>query len=502
MNSLQINTELQNGKYRIIRFLGQGGFGITYLAEHTMLDKMVAIKEFFPKDYCDRDETTSHLTIGTKNSIEIVDMLKTKFIKEARNISKLHHNNIITIYDIFQENDTAYYVMEYVDGLSLSELIKQKGAMTEAIALGYIRKIAEAVGYMHSLSMNHLDLKPANIMIREYDNEPVLIDFGLSKQYDASGGQTSTTPVGINHGYAPIEQYRPGGVSTFTPQTDIYALGATLFALLTGKTPPHYSDILEDSLPELPVSVSQSCANAIEHAMEIKKNKRPESVAEFLTELSSVSSTSNKSTWQAKHVTTQKSEKTILINPTVSKPSPETSYDTVIISEYSQKSRDKSKENNTKIDNLEFIDLGLSVKWASHNIGANAICDAGTYFERNQDGNIYEIYEWNLKGAKVPTMDQFRELIEKCRWIWTNENGFFGYRIIGPNSNSIYFGVTGEGGMKKTDLDFVNYGILWTNESLQNGNQSKSMVLYFNPETYKLIYYPLFNKRPIRLITE
>ena len=158
MNSLQINTELQNGKYRIIRVLGQGGFGITYLAEHTMLDKMVAIKEFFPKDYCDRDETSSHLTIGTKTSIEIVEMLKTKFIKEARNISKLHHNNIITIHDIFQENDTAYYVMEYVDGLSLSELIKQKGAMTESIALGYIRKIAEAVGYMHSLSMNHLDL--------------------------------------------------------------------------------------------------------------------------------------------------------------------------------------------------------------------------------------------------------------------------------------------------------------------------------------------------------
>lgn len=149
---LSANTELQNGKYRIIRVLGQGGFGITYLAEHTMLDKKVAIKEFFPKEYCDRDENTSHLTIGTKNSIEIVEMLKTKFIKEAKNISKLNHKNIITIHDIFQENDTAYYVMEYVNGASLSQMVKENGALPEGKAISYIKKVADAEGYMHSLS--------------------------------------------------------------------------------------------------------------------------------------------------------------------------------------------------------------------------------------------------------------------------------------------------------------------------------------------------------------
>ncbi|MBD5357597.1 MAG: serine/threonine protein kinase, partial [Bacteroides sp.] len=193
---LKDGYNLQNGKYRIIRVLGQGGFGITYLAVHTMLDKLVAIKEFFPKEYCDRDETTSHLTIGTRNSAKIVEILKSKFIKEAKNISKLSHPNIITIHDIFQENGTAYYVMEYIRGASLSEMVKQDGAMPEDKAIGYIRKIADAVGYMHSLSMNHLDLKPANIMVRDTDDEPILIDFGLSKQYDASGEQTSTTPIG------------------------------------------------------------------------------------------------------------------------------------------------------------------------------------------------------------------------------------------------------------------------------------------------------------------
>ncbi|MBD5324843.1 MAG: serine/threonine protein kinase [Bacteroides sp.] len=283
---LKSGSQLQSGKYRIIRVLGQGGFGITYLAEHTMLDKKVAIKEFFPKEYCDRDENTSHLTIGTKNSVEIVEMLKGKFVKEAKNISKLRHHNIITIHDIFQENDTAYYVMEFVEGVSLSQMIKGQGNIPENKAITYIRKIADAVGYMHSLSMNHLDLKPANIMIRASDDEPILIDFGLSKQYDASGGQTSTTPIGISHGFAPIEQYRPGGVATFTPQTDIYALGATLFNLLSGNIPPHYSEILEDGLPEFSTTISPVARKAVEHAMEVRKNKRPATVAEFLNELS------------------------------------------------------------------------------------------------------------------------------------------------------------------------------------------------------------------------
>ena len=97
--------------------------------------------------------------------------------------------------------------------------------------------------------MNHLDVKPANIMLNEKD-EAVLIDFGLSKQYDAvTGNQTSTTPVGISDGYAPMEQYKPGGVCEFSPQTDIYSLGATFFKLLTGTTPPSASDVNEDGVP-------------------------------------------------------------------------------------------------------------------------------------------------------------------------------------------------------------------------------------------------------------
>lgn len=129
MQQLNIGATLQNGKYKIEQVLGQGGFGITYLARHTMLDTLVAIKEFFPKDFCDRDDTTSHVTLGTSNTAELVSKLKTKFIKEARNIAKLHHPNIVSIQVIFEENNTAYYIMGYVEGKSLGEMIKKNGAM-------------------------------------------------------------------------------------------------------------------------------------------------------------------------------------------------------------------------------------------------------------------------------------------------------------------------------------------------------------------------------------
>lgn len=491
---LAVNTELQNGKYRIIRVLGQGGFGITYLAEHTMLDKMVAIKEFFPKEYCDRDENTSHLTIGTKNSVEIVDMLKTKFIKEAKNISKLNHRNIITIHDIFQENGTAYYVMEYVEGASLSQMIKEQGALTESKAVDYIRKVADAVGYMHSLSMNHLDLKPANIMVRASDDEPILIDFGLSKQYDASGGQTSTTPVGISHGFAPIEQYRPGGVSTFTPQTDIYALGATLYNLLSGSVPPHYSEILEDGLPVLPSTVSQRTADTVEHAMEIKKNKRPSSIEEFISKLGCDDTAMSSS---------HPSEVPIINAASKIKASKDTKTqyhdETMVIGNFAPRKNIAAKDHSLTIDDINFVDLGLSVKWANMNIGADSVQEAGQFFTRRMDGNLNDLYQWNTQGAIVPTIEHFKELIARCKWYWSDRDDSSGYIIIGPNGNEIYFPVTGDG-VSYPGSNLVTFGLLWTNEALLNEWRDKSFLLYYNAVSYQLVNYSTDKKCPVRLV--
>ena len=137
---------LQDGKYRIEKSLGQGGFGITYLATQVNLNRQVAIKEFYPKDFCD----TSQVRLTPKpGDEELVARLKRKFISEARNVAKLDHPNIVKIYDVFEENSTAYFVMEYVEGESLDAMAK-RGAMSEADALHYIIPIARALEYVHS----------------------------------------------------------------------------------------------------------------------------------------------------------------------------------------------------------------------------------------------------------------------------------------------------------------------------------------------------------------
>ena len=276
MSHLQENTTLQGGKYRILRVLGQGGFGITYLAEHTLLGKQVAIKEFFMKEFCKRDRN-SQVWISTQGAAELVKRFCTKFYKEAQNLSRFEHPNIISVSDMFQENGTAYFVMDYLPNGSLRQLISQRRPLNEAEAQKYIAQIASALKYIHQRQMNHLDVKPANIMLNR-SGDSVLIDFGISKQYDvASGQQTSSTPVGISEGYAPIEQYKQGGLLEFSPESDVYALGATYYTLLTGTKPPSATDVLENGLPLEPLKakgVSPATIAAIESAMQpIRRNR-------------------------------------------------------------------------------------------------------------------------------------------------------------------------------------------------------------------------------------
>ena len=278
---LKPGTLLQGGKYRIEKVLGQGGFGITYLAEQIGLSRNVAVKEFFMKELCNRDDDTSHVSVPSVGSRDMVDRFRQKFIKEAQTIASMDNHHIIRIIEIFEENGTAYYVMEYLSGGSLAERIPS-GGLPESEVLGYILHVAEALSYIHSEKILHLDVKPSNILFRK-NEEAVLIDFGISKHYDDDGGsQTSSTPVGVSRGYAPLEQYKKGGVAQFSPATDIYSLGATLYKLLTGKTPPDADDIYEDGVPDLPPSVSSSLRNAVQQAMSPRRKDRPQSVEEFL----------------------------------------------------------------------------------------------------------------------------------------------------------------------------------------------------------------------------
>ena len=283
MQQLQQGVTLQNGKYAIVRVLGQGGFGITYLAIQTTLNRKVAIKEFFMNSLCTRKDSTIVSVTEADEQADVVERYMKKFIKEAQILARFDNPNIVHVQDVFKENNTWYYVMEYVDGRSLESIIREKGHLSEDEASNYIRKVAHALQYIHSYNVNHLDIKPSNIMVRSRDNEPILIDFGISKQYDENKNATTTTPPGISEGYSPLEQYKAGGVSDFSPQSDIYALGATLSCMVTGKTPPNATDILNEGVPKPPASVSAAISDAITASLQPKKLDRPSSVEAFLS---------------------------------------------------------------------------------------------------------------------------------------------------------------------------------------------------------------------------
>lgn len=280
--SLQPGTRLSGGGYVLHRVLGQGGFGITYEAFQYGLNRKVAIKEFFVGDFCYREGVTEVATSSA--SLASFEVQKNKFIKEARMIASLSHPNIVKIIDVFEEHNTAYYVMEFIGTDSLQSYVERTGALVEKQALNLISQIANALDYIHSRKILHLDIKPANIMLAAND-KAILIDFGISKHYDEEGVQTTTTLGGLSPGYSPLEQYLKGGMGKFTPATDIYALGATLAFMITGKRPPESQIVNEEGLPPLPDKYSRELRETILSAMRPAKAERLQSASAFVEAL-------------------------------------------------------------------------------------------------------------------------------------------------------------------------------------------------------------------------
>lgn len=276
--ALPQGTQLKGPKntYKIKKVLGQGTFGITYLATTDMkvtgqigsftTTVKVAVKEFFMKGFNGRKGTS--VTSGSQAGY--FSDYKQKFLREAENLSKLQHRNIVKVLESFETNGTVYYAMEYLEGGSLDDLIKRQGALSEPEAIRITRQIGEALSFMHAHQMLHLDLKPSNVMLRE-GGEAVLIDFGLSKQFNADGEPESDTSIGGGTpGYAPIEQndYQRGDGLPVT--MDVYALGASMFRMLTKQCPPEASQLLNKGFPSatlLQHHVSSSTIKAIRAAM-------------------------------------------------------------------------------------------------------------------------------------------------------------------------------------------------------------------------------------------
>ena len=265
---------LCNGRYKLLKVLGKGGFGITYLGLHTGLNKKVAIKEYFPKDSFRRQ--SDGMQVSYSNTGENRKNIE-RFLKEARTMAELKHKGVVSVSDVFEENATAYYVMDYIEGQSLED----KGTLPESAALKYIDQVAQALKYIHDKGILHLDIKPANIMIDQDDNA-VLIDFGISKHYDGGGEATSSTTVGYSAGYSPIEQMTPGGLKQFTPSTDIYALGATIYKIISGTKPPASTDLADDATLTKPAGMSQALFRTVSKCMEQKRKDRPQTMDEVI----------------------------------------------------------------------------------------------------------------------------------------------------------------------------------------------------------------------------
>ena len=279
--------------------MGQGSFGVTYKAKTKIriegslgtIDSnvYVAVKEFFMKEINGREG--SKVTNGNKEGL-FTDYRK-KFLREADHLSKLKHPHIINVLETFEANGTVYYSMEYIDGGSLDDLILNNHRLSETETIEYAKQIASALGYMHKHHVLHLDVKPSNIMLRQDSGKAsysvVLIDFGLSKQYDKDGiPESSTTVGGGTPGYAPIEQSSYHEGKDFPVTMDVYALGATMYKMLVGRRPSVASVVLNEGFPMdclLKHNVSNAMASIVKKAMMPRKNERFQSVFDLRNEL-------------------------------------------------------------------------------------------------------------------------------------------------------------------------------------------------------------------------
>lgn len=298
---LQVGTIL-HGTYKIESYLASGGFGNTYLAKNIEFDETYAIKEFFVKGVCQRDGNSTTISVSNAENTNSFEQQREKFKKEARRLRSLSNPHIVKVYDLFEENGTAYYVMDYVDGENLSARLKRTNApLAESEVRNYLNQILDGLEAIHNEGMFHLDIKPANIMVDSHDVVK-LIDFGASKHQSTVGGATMSTGISYTNGYAPSELMAQS-YDKFGPWTDFYALGATMYKLLTNQDPPSVSDLSEDETEDkhlaLPMpNVFGEMKKLVAWMMQVNRLKRPKNVGEIrrILQQSSIATSNNEET--------------------------------------------------------------------------------------------------------------------------------------------------------------------------------------------------------------
>lgn len=279
--------------YRVQRCIGRGGFGVTYLARESLLNRLVVIKENFPDSLCYREAGTLNICMHNPDSDkEKYEWAYNNFLREVRLLANLDHSCIAKVYSFFQEHNTAYYVVEYINGISLDKLAAQHAAnkrpITQSSLFGLMVRLLDALDYLHSHKLLHRDIKPDNILITRA-GLPVIIDFGAAREaYGDISDNIVETP-----GFSPAEQSTADG--NMGPWTDIYAFGATLYYTLTGTSlPPAKQRLIYDTADPLsanPALLNQyhpSLLATIDRAIAPQPERRYQSVAEWMHDLAAL----------------------------------------------------------------------------------------------------------------------------------------------------------------------------------------------------------------------
>ena len=281
-SELQPGTILNGGKYVIEKKIGAGGFGITYMARHSTLDKRFAIKEFFMSGYNVRNNNTNHVSLQGLE-VKDFDRIRRNFINEAQTLARLNNVAVVKVIDIFDENGTSYMVMPFVEGVTLQSIVEKNGPMKYEMAVNYIVQICETLTYIHSKSILHRDVTPDNVIVTP-DEKIVLIDFGSARKFVNNKTQRHTTIV--KPGYAPLEQH--SATSRKGAFTDIYSVGAVFYYLLTGERPMDATERVLEKMKEpieLNPDIPEQINAIIMKAMEMEGSKRYQSAAELIGDI-------------------------------------------------------------------------------------------------------------------------------------------------------------------------------------------------------------------------
>lgn len=284
---LSPGTELLHGQYVIKSFLNSGGFGMTYLARDS-LDRTVVIKECFPGSLCSRNDAA--VRARSRSQQNEFDSIVRHFVQEARRLSKLSHANIVGVHQVFEDNETAYMALDYVDGQDLLDIVDEgKRHLSPTQIKKILLKILEAVAYIHGENILHRDISPDNILLDKQGN-PVLIDFGAAREKASKASRALSTLLVVKDGYSPQEFYVSGGVHS--PTSDLYALAATFYHLITGKAPPNSQQRLvaiaaKEPDPYLPLETLASgyddeFLTAIDKTMSVFAKQRIQTAEEWM----------------------------------------------------------------------------------------------------------------------------------------------------------------------------------------------------------------------------